>query len=81
MLTDCFCQTDFRGVMKLRLDTKLYLPTCLSKIEISPQSRRGRREVIFLFGGEPFDRLKALSKVEGKPPNKKPSSKSEPEQA
>jgi len=26
---------------------------------------------IFLFGGEPFDRLKALSKVEGIPPNKK----------
>jgi hypothetical protein len=46
MLANCFCQTDFWGFMKLRLDTKLYLPTRLSKIEISPQSRRGRREVI-----------------------------------
>jgi hypothetical protein len=29
--------------------------------------------MIFLFGGEPFDKLKALNKVEGRPPNKKAS--------
>ena len=68
MLTNSFCQTHFGKFIKLRLDTKLDLPTYLSKIEISSQSRRGRREVIFLFGGE-------------RPQNKKPSSKSEPEQA
>ena len=32
-----------------------------------------RRGMIFLFGGEPFDKLKALSEVEGRPPNKKGS--------
>jgi len=32
---------------------KICILSLLSKIEISPQSRRGRREVIFLFGGLP----------------------------
>jgi hypothetical protein len=45
----------------------------LSKIGFSTQRRKGRREPDFLFGGEPFDKLKALSKAEGRPPNKKAS--------
>jgi len=58
----------------------------LSKIGFSTQRHKGRRETDFLFGGEPLDkpfdklkavngieRLKALSKAEGRPPNKKAS--------
>ena len=44
----------------------------LSKIGFSTQRRKGRRESN-LFGGEPLDKLKALSKAEGRPPNKRAS--------
>jgi hypothetical protein len=42
-----------------------------SKIQILPQRRQGRGEVIFLFGGEPFDRAHGPESIEGRPPNKK----------
>jgi hypothetical protein len=54
----------------------------LSKIGFSTPRRKGRRETDLLFGGEPFDklkavndieRLKALSKAEGKQANQKAS--------
>jgi hypothetical protein len=48
----------------------------LSKINIPLQRLGGRRGMTFPFCGEPFDKLKALSKVEGRPPNKKHSSMS-----
>jgi hypothetical protein len=45
----------------------------LSKITLSPLSRREHGERILRFAGEPFDKLKALSKVEGIPPKKRVS--------
>jgi hypothetical protein len=45
----------------------------LPKIDSHRRDSENAEKTIFLFGAEPFDRLKALSKAEGRPPNEKAS--------
>ena len=61
------------GVSGIRLYQKKGRGVKMVK-SVSPQRRRGRRGITFLFGGEAFDTLRILSGAKGKPPNKKASS-------
>jgi hypothetical protein len=74
-ITGTLSHLQFNGLLpkcsrRLRIQ---WARSLLSKIGFSTQRRKGRRETNFLFGGEPLDKLKALSKAEGRPQNKKAS--------
>jgi hypothetical protein len=60
-----------RCIMQYRKIQEDLRPLVRNRI-LTAETPRTQRENV-LFGGEPFDKLKALSKVEEMPPNKKAS--------